>query len=88
MDYLEQCPCCGYLTLGSRGAYEIRPVCYWEDDNATEVFGQDAPHRPQGPNHVQLWQARQNFQAFGAAEEKDKQWTRPPRPDERTARRH
>jgi len=27
------CPCCGYLTLPERGAYDICPVCFWEDDD-------------------------------------------------------
>ena len=26
------CPCCGYETLGERGAFEICGVCWWEDD--------------------------------------------------------
>lgn len=31
-DILEICPCCRYLTLTSRGNYDICPLCYWEDD--------------------------------------------------------
>ncbi len=27
-----RCLCCGYLTLESRGEFDICPVCYWEDD--------------------------------------------------------
>ncbi len=82
MEQDYQCPCCGYLTLDGRGGYEICPVCFWEDDDPTETYGHPAPERPQGPNHVQLWQARKNFLAFGAAEENDKQSVRPPRKDE------
>lgn len=82
MERMCQCPCCGYLTLGGRGGYEICPVCFWEDDDPTETYGQSAPERPRGPNHVHLWQARENFLVFGAAEENDKQWTRPPRKGE------
>jgi uncharacterized Zn finger protein (UPF0148 family) len=26
------CPCCGSLTLRQSGAFEICPVCGWEDD--------------------------------------------------------
>ncbi|TNL01225.1 hypothetical protein CYD30_28230 [Kosakonia cowanii] len=33
---LEKCPCCGYLTLTERGAYDICPVCHWEDDGKSE----------------------------------------------------
>lgn len=82
MERKHQCPCCGYVTLGARCEYEICPVCFWEDDDPTETFGQPAAERPQGPNHGHLWQARENFLAFGSAEHKDKQWVRPPRTDE------
>lgn len=75
-----QCPCCGYFTLDSRGGDDICPVCFWEDDDARETFGQPAPERPEGPNHVHLWQARENFLAFGASEERVKQFVRPPNP--------
>src|ERR1700676_3036143 len=26
------CPCCGYRVLEEPGAYEICPICGWEDD--------------------------------------------------------
>jgi len=26
------CPCCGGETLAESGAWEICPVCHWEDD--------------------------------------------------------
>lgn len=48
------------------------------------MFGVDAPERPQGPNHVQLWQARENFAAFGASEERRKRHVRSPLPAELT----
>ncbi|WP_423835832.1 CPCC family cysteine-rich protein [Streptomyces endophytica] len=73
------CPCCGFLTLEQRGFYEICPVCGWEDDgqddhNADEYIG--------GPNRVSLTEARRNYASFGAAEERDRQRVRPPRPEE------
>ena len=77
-----RCPCCGYLTLTLRGEYDICPVCFWEDDNPREEFGQPAPERPGGANHVHLWQARRNYAAFGASEEWLKRLVRPPRPEE------
>jgi Cysteine-rich CPCC len=77
-----RCPCCGYLTLPKRGAYDICPICFWEDDDPAEQFGVDAPERPEGPNHVHLWQARQNFQAFGACEERFRAFVRAPHPNE------
>jgi len=57
------CPCCGYPTLGGRGADEICELCWWEDDGqdddrADEVAG--------GPNRdYSLNAARENFQLFG-----------------------
>lgn len=78
----QQCPCCGCYTLDKRGLYEICPVCFWEDDEWSEQYGQPAPQRPKGPNNVHLWQARQNFMMFGAAEEKDKSHVRKAQPDE------
>lgn len=62
---LEACPCCGYRTIGSRGAYQICRVCWWEDDgqddgNADVVMG--------GPNrHLSLTQGRINFLKEGLA---------------------
>jgi len=29
---LAPCPCCGNCTLSEAGAYEVCPVCLWEDD--------------------------------------------------------
>ncbi|MGP3999754.1 CPCC family cysteine-rich protein [Streptomyces sp. 8N706] len=73
------CPCCGFLTLGRRGWYEICPVCGWEDDgqddhNADEYIG--------GPNRVSLSEARRNYSRFGAAEERDRPRVRLPLPEE------
>lgn len=53
------CPCCRYITLPTRGGYDICPVCFWEDDGqddpvADEVWG--------GPNYeLSLTAARANF---------------------------
>ncbi|ONI68904.1 hypothetical protein BWI15_31040 [Kribbella sp. ALI-6-A] len=75
------CPCCGFLTLDSRGGYEICSVCYWEDD------GQDAHDADVvrgGPNGaLSLSQARRNFHDFGASSEKMLRYVRAPRDDER-----
>jgi hypothetical protein len=74
-----QCPCCGYYTLSGRGKDNICKVCFWQDDEPAEVFGQPAPKRPTGPNHVHLWRARENFLAFGASEKRFRDFVRPPR---------
>lgn len=62
---LLQCPCCDYFTLEERRAWEICPVCYWEDD------GQDLGDldEPSGCNHgLTLRRGRENFQRLGACE--------------------
>ncbi|MFG2656055.1 CPCC family cysteine-rich protein [Streptomyces sp. NPDC048425] len=43
-----RCPCCGFITLAERGAFEICDVCYWEDDGQDE---HDADEVRGGPNH-------------------------------------
>ncbi|NWO08761.1 MAG: hypothetical protein HLX50_24580 [Alteromonadaceae bacterium] len=62
------CPCCRYLTLDEEppGTFEICPVCGWEDD---EVQFLD-PTYDGGANAVNLDQARRNFAAFGAIDER------------------
>lgn len=60
---LISCPCCGFNTIDERAAYEICPVCWWEDD------GQDnknADISMGGPNEdISLTQARINYLKFG-----------------------
>ncbi len=74
------CPCCGFLTLGERGGFEICPVCFWEDDGQDDA---DAALVRGGPNgSLSLEQARTNYRAIGACEPRCKQHVRPPRPEE------
>ena len=74
------CPCCGYITLETRGDFEICHVCFWEDDGQDN---QDADGVRGGPNgKLSLTQARANFRAFGACEEKMKINVRPPTKEE------
>jgi hypothetical protein len=74
------CPCCSYVTLSARGAYEIRPVCFWEDDGQDE---HDADEVRGGPNYsLSLTAARRNFERIRAAEERVLPHVRPPRPEE------
>jgi cysteine-rich CPCC protein len=56
------CPCCRYLTLTTRGWYEICPVCGWEDDGQDY---HDAEELRGGANKVSLQEARSNYLAFG-----------------------
>ncbi|WP_145292348.1 CPCC family cysteine-rich protein [Pirellulimonas nuda] len=74
------CPCCGHRTLRERGAFEICPVCFWQDDgqdehNAAESLG--------GPNEISLSEGRSNYKLFGASRRQDLTHVRLPRPDER-----
>lgn len=56
------CACCGYRTLaGSRGGYEICPICCWEDD-PDQV---NDPHTRSGSNGVSLVEAQSAFQSHG-----------------------
>jgi len=76
------CPCCRCLTLEERGGYDLCPVCFWEDDGQDD---QDAHRVRGGPNgRLSLTQARQNYAAFGACDERCQQHVRPPLPAERT----
>ncbi|MFE5141002.1 CPCC family cysteine-rich protein [Streptomyces fagopyri] len=71
-----RCPCCGYLTLAERGLYEICPVCFWEDDGQDN---HDADRVRGGPNgRLSLTQARRNFHAMGACDERHAQFVREP----------
>ncbi|MFB6782703.1 CPCC family cysteine-rich protein [Streptomyces sp. NPDC056352] len=74
------CPCCGSLTLDERGNYEICPVCFWEDDGQDE---HDADRVRGGPNGwLSLTEARTNFRALGAREERCTKFVRKPQPNE------
>jgi hypothetical protein len=75
-----RCPCCKFKTLHGRGHYEICSVCFWEDDGQDEHDGEEVRG---GPNYdLSLRMAQTNFKAIGAAEERVKQYVRPPLPDE------
>ena len=70
------CPCCGYCTLNERGGDDICPVCFWQDDGQDE---QDADTIRGGPNRLlSLTQARANYKAFGASDERRTKQVRPP----------
>jgi|SRR5690606_3609804 len=74
------CPCCRFLTLGERGGFQICPVCFWEDDGQGD---HDAESVRGGPNGtLSLAEARRNFAAFGACEERFKDRVRDPLPYE------
>jgi hypothetical protein len=60
------CPCCRSVTLPERGAFEMCPVCFWEDDGQDD---HDADEVRGGPNGMlSLTQARAKFSAAGASD--------------------
>jgi Cysteine-rich CPCC len=70
------CPCCGFVTLDERGGYDICPVCFWEDDGQED---HDADIVRGGPNgRLSLTEARANFRAMGACDERCAQFVRDP----------
>jgi len=75
------CPCCGHLTLTERGAFEMCPVCWWEDDGQDDA---DADVVRGGPNgDLSLSRARANYRTVGACDPRFVGSVRPPLPHER-----
>ena len=72
------CVCCGHLTIGAAGGYEICPVCFWEDDQVQLRW----PTMAGGANRVSLVEAQQNYRAYGACDEQGRKYVRAPLPDE------
>jgi len=79
MDLPLRCPCCRCKTLGERLAYEICPVCGWEDDGQDD---HNADVWRGGANAVSLSEATENYQEFGASIREDLKRVRAPRPEE------
>ncbi|MBM0123639.1 CPCC family cysteine-rich protein [Pimelobacter simplex] len=87
----ETCPCCGYQTLPDRGAYDLCPVCWWEDDDAANDSAS-----LDGPNGKTLAEGQRLYQRYGSSdlnglrqvrqhapgEPRDPNWVPQPRPDE------
>ncbi len=82
VDTRRPCPCCGHLVFDVRdgwpGSYSICPVCFWEDD-LTQIRW---PFVLGGANRVPLVEAQQNFQHFGACDQRSLRSVRPPADDE------
>ena len=74
-----KCPCCGHFTFEKKErAYDICPVCFWEDD--PEQYSN--PMMPNGANHVSLATARVNYKHFSACDPEMKKYVRGPKKDE------
>jgi hypothetical protein len=54
---LFACPCCAQLTLSENNAYEICPVCLWEDD-PVQISN---PSYGGGANGISLIEARKKW---------------------------
>ena len=74
-----RCLCCGYRTLDERGAYQICPVCFWEDDLEQEKN----PNDDGGANAVSLIEARNNYMKFGACQKEMIKYCRLPKEEEK-----
>ena len=62
-QFPNACPCCGYETIDGRGNYDIRTICWWEDDGQDNY---DANIPRGGPNSIlSLTRARLNFLQYG-----------------------
>lgn len=85
-DLPLRCPCCGCKTLSKRTAFEICPVCFWEDDGQDDGDADENWGGPNGP--LSLAQARVNYVRFGACDESMIENVRLPRPDELPEKRH
>ena len=75
-------PCCGYLVHDEPpGSYDICPICFWEDD----LWHVGFPLKGSGANEASMLEGQQNYLAFGACEERVKQFVRSPLPGEKRA---
>lgn len=89
----EACLCCGCKTIEHRGAFEICPVCFWEDDaylQSDEDRAANADIRDNwtetdilalssgANNGMTIGEARRNYALFGACEKKMLPYVRKP----------
>ena len=79
-DLPLRCPCCGCKTLHERAAFEICPVCYWEDDGQDDGDADQVRGGPNGP--LSLLDGRANYRRIGACDPRSVPHVRPPRPEE------
>ena len=74
----EVCPCCGLKTLDPEdSAFEICPVCFWENDPSQVRYPDET-----GANDISLNEARKNYAEFGACAERFMDYVRKPLPEE------
>ncbi len=74
-----KCPCCNHFTFEKKErAYDICPVCFWEDD----PFQYENPMMENGANHVSLAAARVNYKHYSACDPEMRKYVRGPKKDE------
>ena len=76
----QKCVCCGYYTLVGTEievAWEICPVCFWENDISGEIETEYSE-----ANHMTLAEGKINFEQYGACEERFVKNCRKPQTDE------
>lgn len=72
------CPCCGYRTLNEGpAAYDLCPVCAWEDDGSQG----DEQMSIGGPNGIPLAEAQRRYRRHGSSDLYALPKVRKPRPD-------
>lgn len=72
---MHPCPCCGHRTLPERAAYDVCPVCCWEDEGGE-------PWEFSGPNGQTLLEAQQEYLSRQHARIMRRGGGRSPRPSE------
>jgi hypothetical protein len=80
MDTLYRCPCCGCRTLPTPESMQLCPVCWWEDDGQED--GDAAEVRLTVNGALSLAQARDHYQACGAAHPRFMTYVRKPQASE------
>lgn len=69
----HECPVCLYKTLSEINAFEVCPVCFWEDDPVAR------DNERSGANEwLTLAEAQENYGLFGAFLRKFKPYVRKP----------
>ncbi len=64
-DDRNLCPCCYAHSFDEAGAYEICPICGWEDDPVQRMYKDLCG----GANKMSLLQAREAFRNGGREDE-------------------
>lgn len=72
-----KCACCGFYTIIE--IKETCPVCFWEED----FFQEENIDDNAGPNKVSLREAKENFNMYGAIEDRFRKYVRSPFYDEK-----